>query len=165
MNKNFYIFKNGTIKRKDNTIRVITDDDITKDIPCETISDIYLFGEMNMNTKLINLLAQQSIFLHIFNYYGFYVGSFIPREQNVSGFLLVKQVEHYSEDNKRLALAKKFIETASYNIYRNVRYYNERGVDLGNILTELKALRGKIESISSIEELMGIEGTIRKKVL
>ncbi len=163
MNKNFYIFKSGTLQRKDNTIRVVTDDDIKKDIPCETVSDLYLFGEMNMNTKLLNFLAQQKIFLHVFNYYGFYSGSFIPREQNVSGFLLVKQVEHYSDSEKRLVLAKKFVETASYNIYRNVRYYNARNVKLDDALSELKALRGKIEGSNTVEELMGIEGSIRKK--
>lgn len=162
MEKNFYIFKNGTIKRNDNTIRVITDDNIKRDFPCEMMSDLYLFGEMNLNTKLLNFLAQKKVFLHVFNYYGFYSGSFIPREQNVSGFLLVKQVEHYSDYQKRLNIAKKFIDTASYNIYRNVRYYNGRDIDLDDVLKEIKSLRKKIEFVSSIEELMGIEGNIRK---
>lgn len=163
MDRNFYIFKNGTIQRKDNTIRIITEEKEKKDLPCETISDIYLFGEMNLNTKLLNFLAQQKILMHIFNYYGFYSGSFIPREQNVSGFLLVNQVEHYSDPEKRLRLAKELIESASYNIYRNVRYYNARNVELDDVLVELKSLRHKIAFSESIEELMGIEGNIRKR--
>lgn len=163
MNRNFYISKNGTLKRKDNTIRFITDEGVKKDIPCEVTSDIYIFGETNINTKIINLLAQQKIFLHVYNYFGFYSGSFIPREQNVSGFLLVKQVEHYLDKEKRLNLAKKIIESASYNIYRNVRYYNSRNIDLGNVLKELKSLRNGIQASESISELMGIEGNIRKK--
>lgn len=163
MDRNFYIFKNGTIQRKDNTIRIITEEKEKKDLPCETISDIYLFGEMNLNTKLLNFLAQQKILMHVFNYYGFYSGSFIPREQNVSGFLLVNQVEHYSDPEKRLRLAKELIESASYNIYRNVRYYNARNVELDDVLVELKSLRHKIEFAESIEELMGIEGNIRKR--
>lgn len=163
MDRNFYIFKNGTIQRKDNTIRIITEEKEKKDLPCETISDIYLFGEMNLNTKLLNFLAQQKILMHVFNYYGFYSDSFIPREQNVSGFLLVNQVEHYSDPEKRLRLAKELIESASYNIYRNVRYYNARNVELDDVLVELKSLRHKIEFAESIEELMGIEGNIRKR--
>lgn len=163
MDRNFYIFKNGTIQRKDNTIRIITEEKEKKDLPCETISDIYLFGEMNLNTKLLNFLAQQKILMHVFNYYGFYSGSFIPREQNVSGFLLVNQVEHYSDPEKRLRLAKELIESASYNIYRNVRYYNARNVELDDVLVELKSLRHKIAFAESIEELMGIEGNIRKR--
>lgn len=163
MNRNYYIFKNGTLQRKDNNIRVVTEDKIKKDIPCETVSDLFAFGEINLNTRLLNFLAQKKIPLHIFNYYGFYSGSFSPREKNVSGFLLVKQVEHYSNYNKRLVIAKKFIDAASYNIYRNIRYYNGRGLDLQNTLNEIASLREKLDRINYIEELMGIEGNIRKK--
>lgn len=163
MNRNYYIFKNGKLQRKDNNIRVVTEDKIKKDIPCETVSDLFAFGEINLNTRLLNFLAQKKIPLHIFNYYGFYSGSFSPREKNVSGFLLVKQVEHYSNYNKRLVIAKKFIDAASYNIYRNIRYYNGRGLDLQNTLNEIASLREKLDRINYIEELMGIEGNIRKK--
>lgn len=163
MNRNYYIFKSGTLQRKDNSIRVVTEDKIKKDIPCETVSDLYVFGEINLNTKLLNFLAQKEILLHVFNYYGFYSGSFSPRDKNVSGFLLVKQVGYYSEYEKRLMLAKKFIDAASYNIYRNVRYYNGRGVNLEGVLKEIALLREKLNRTNSIEELMGIEGNIRKK--
>ena len=60
-------------------------------------------------------------------------------------------------------LAKKFIDAASYNIYRNVRYYNGRGVNLEGVLKEIALLREKLNRTNSIEELMGIEGNIRKK--
>ena len=39
------------------------------------------------------------------------------------GQLLVKQVEHYTDYEKRMVLARKFIEAAADNIYRNLRYY------------------------------------------
>ena len=156
MNRNYYIFKSGTLQRKDNNIRVVTEDKIKKDIPCETVSDLYLFGEINMNTKLLNFLAQKKIWLHVFNYYGFYSGSFSPREQNVSGFLLVKQVEHYADYDKRLVIAKKFIDAASYNIYRNVRYYNGRGINLERVLNEISSLRRKLNRTKNIEEYQAV---------
>ncbi len=49
--------------------------------PVEAVSDIFLFSEHTLNTKLLNFLGQQKIPVHIFNYYGFYSGSFFPREQ------------------------------------------------------------------------------------
>ena len=67
MNRNYYIFKSGTLQRKDNSIRVVTEDKIKKDIPCETVSDLYVFGEINLNTQLLNFLAQKEILLHVFN--------------------------------------------------------------------------------------------------
>ena len=151
------------LQRKDNNIRIISDEREIKDIPCEIATDIYLFGEVSLNTKLLNFIAQKKIFLHIFNYYGFYSGTFVPREQNVSGYLLVNQVNHYTNPDLRLNIAKKFVDCASYNIYRNVRYYNERNVDLEEFLSELKSLRRKIDFAEDVKELMGIEGNIRKK--
>lgn len=163
MTRNFYMFKNGTIKRKDNTIRVISDENEVKDLPCEVVDDIYLFGETSLNTKLLNFMASQGMMLHVFNYYGFYSGSFVPRERNVSGFLLVHQVEHYSDSAKRLVLAKKVVEAAAYNIYRNVRYYHERSNDYEEVMREIKSLTQQISYAESIPALMGIEGNIRKK--
>lgn len=163
MKKNFYMLKNGTIKRKDNTIRIISDENEVKDLPCEVFGDIYLFGETSLNTKLLNFMATNQMMLHVFNYYGFYSGSFVPREQHVSGFLLVHQVDHYSNETKRLLLAKKFVEAAGANIYRNIRYYHERGKNFEEVMREIRSLIQQITYAESIPALMGIEGNIRKK--
>ena len=68
--------------------------------------------------------------MHFFNYYNFYTGSYYPRETLLAGRLLVRQVEHYTDYEKRIVLARKFIEAAADNIYRNLRYYNGRGKDV-----------------------------------
>ena len=97
-----------------------------------------------------------------FNYYSFYTGSFQPKEKLVSGNLLVNQVNHYTDINKRLDIAKKFIDGASYNIYRNLRYYNGRGKDVKEYMDKIEYFRKHIEQSKSIQELMGYEGNIRK---
>ena len=74
---------------------------------------------------------------------------------------MIKQVEHYNDKEKRLNIAKAFIEAASYNIYRNLTYYNNRGKDLKDYMKEIDFLR-KLDHTEFIEELMGIEGNIRK---
>lgn len=60
-------------------------------------------------------------------------------------------------------LARKFIEAAADNIYRNLRYYNGRGKDVSASMSEIDSLRKKIPVSESVEELMGIEGNIRKQ--
>lgn len=162
MKRNYYIFSNGRIKRADNTIKIITEDNYSKDIPIETVSDLYLFGEESLNSKFINHIASYEILVHFYNYYGFYTGSFIPRNRNVSGYMLIKQAEHFIDKEKRLVIAKEFIEAGSFNIYRNLRYYNQRGIDLKETISNVKFLRAKIPQVSGVEELMGIEGNIRK---
>lgn len=123
MAREYYIFKSGRIRREDNTLYIFENDDGKRPIPIEDVESIYVFGELDFNTKLLNFISQHSVPVHIFNYYGFYSGTFYPREKLVSGFLLVKQVEHYTDSQRRLEIAKEIARATHHNILRNVRYY------------------------------------------
>lgn len=67
-----------------------------KPIPVNDVESIYCFAEMRFNTKFLNFIAKNQITLHLFNYYGYYTGSFYPREPFISGKLLVEQVSCYT---------------------------------------------------------------------
>lgn len=162
MGETFYILKDGDLKRKDNNIVITSFEGAIKNLKAEVTDEIYLFGETSLNTKLLNFVAQKGIIIHIFNYYGFYSGSFYPRESNISGYLLVKQVNSYEDNEKRLNIAKEILKAASYNIYRNLRYYNGRGIELQVPMNNINALINKLEYGETINEIMGIEGNIRK---
>ena len=162
MSESFFLFKNGELKRKDNVVRITANDGTFKDIKVEMTRDIYLFGEVTLNTKCLNYLASMKIPVHLFNYYGYYTGSFYPKESNVSGKLFVKQVENYTDNEKRLEIAQAIIDAASSNILRNLRYYHERGKELKNVINDIKALKKGIFRTKDVEGLMGIEGSIRK---
>lgn len=162
MKQSYYLYRSGRLQRKDNTLEIVYNDNTKKSIPVERVDDIYVMSEFDFNTSLLNFLSQFGINVHFFNYYGFYTGTYYPKESLVSGKLLVKQVEHYSNLSKRLDIAKAFIEAASYNIYRNLTYYNNRGKDLGLYMKEIEYLRRQISLCKDIQELMGIEGNIRK---
>ena len=153
----YYIFSSGELKRKDNNI-YFND----KALKIEMTSDIYLFGEMTLNTKCLNFLGQNKKAVHFFNYYGFYTGSFYPKETNVSGKLLVKQVEYFQDREKRVELAREIIKSASDNIFRNLRYYNGRGKDLKNEMEIIKNYQFELNKAQDVSEIMGIEGNIRK---
>ena len=155
--ENYYIFSNGELKRKDNNI--CFNDRFLK---IEMTDNIYLFGEVDLNTKCLNYLGQNKVAIHFFNYYGFYTGRFYPKETNVSGNVLIKQVEFYQNIEKRLEIAKEIIKSASDNIFRNLRYYNGRGKDVKNQMELIKSLQKEIEKAQNINELMGVEGNIRK---
>lgn len=155
--ENYYIFSNGELKRKDNNI--CFNDRFLK---IEMTDNIYLFGEADLNTKCLNYLGQNKVAIHFFNYYGFYTGSFYPKETNISGNVLIKQVEFYQNIEKRLEIAKEIIKSASDNIFRNLRYYNGRGKDVKNQMELIKSLQNEIEKAQNINELMGVEGNIRK---
>lgn len=149
--------------RKDNTLRFINENGDKRDIPIEAVSDIYIMTQMEFNTSLLNILSQNGIVVHCYNYYDYYIGSFYPKETLLSGELLVKQVENYTNYEKRLKIAQKFADGAADNIYRNIRYYNARGKDLRDVLSDIDDIRKRIYLSQSIEELMGYEGNIRKR--
>lgn len=163
MKETFYIYNGGTLKRKDNTLQFTNSENQKRDIPVERVGEIYVMSEMTFNTALINFLAQKGIVVHFFNYYDFYSGSFYPRERLLSGNLLVHQTEHYLDYSKRMTIAKKFIQGAAANIYRNLRYYNGRGKDVESYMKEIEQYRKKISTAETIQELMGYEGNIRQR--
>ena len=150
------------MQRKDNTLEIVYKDNTKKSIPIERVDDIYVMTEFDFNTSLLNFISKFGVSVHYFNYYGFYTGTYYPKEQLVSGKLLIKQVEHYVDANKRIIIAQAFIEAASYNIYRNLKYYNNRGKDLEQYILQIESLRKQIKLCSNVQELMGIEGNIRK---
>lgn len=163
MQQSFYVYNNGDLKRKDNTLRFTSYDGEKRDIPIERISDIYVMSEMSFNTTFLSYISQYGIPIHFFNYYNFYTGSFYPKESNLAGQLLVNKVQHYTEYDKRLLIAKKFIQAAADNIYRNLRYYNGRDKNVSDYMKDIDSLRTGLVGVKSIQELMGIEGNIRKK--
>ena len=162
MKQSYYIYNSGDLQRKDNTLRFTSYEGEKRDMPVERISDIYVMTEMTFNTAFINYISKYGIPVHFFNYYQFYTGSYYPRESLLAGQLLVKQVEHYTNPLRRILLAQRFVEAAADNIYRNLRYYNGRGKDVSGQMMEISTLRKDIPKAETIEELMGIEGNIRK---
>ena len=163
MGDSLYIYNPGKLSRKDNTLQFVTDNGDKRDLPVERVRDIYVMSEMQFNTSLINLLSKNGIAVHFFNYYNFYTGSFYPREQLLSGNLLIHQTKHYTDPDKRMIIARKFVQGAASNIYRNLRYYNGRGKDVKEIMDDIDVYRINIDKAKTIQELMGYEGNIRKR--
>jgi len=162
MARNYYILSSGRLRRKQNTV-YFENVDGKKAIPVNDVNAIYAYGELDINTKLLNFLSQKRIPIHFFNYYGFYSGSYYPREHLRSGFLLVKQVEHYTDREKRLEVAKEIVNSASQNILRNLLYYRKRGKSVDQNINEIECCRKEIESVNGISELMSVEGRIRNQ--
>ena len=104
-----------------------------KSLPINDVYSIHLLGEIDLNTKLIVFMNQHGIPLHFYNYYGYYSGSFYPKEKQVSGFLVVKQVQHYLDLEKRLSIAKEFVNSAIHNILTNLEHYEKNGKEVSFI--------------------------------
>lgn len=167
MKKTYYLFNPGRLSRKDNTLKFIPVDEngregTPKFIPVEGVSDLYCFGSLDANSALFNFLGKAGISIHFFDYYEHYTGSFQPKEYLLAGKMQIQQTKHYLDGEKRLKIAKKFIEGSAFNILKNLRYYHNRNKDLEAQLVKIEELNGKIGITQAIPELMGIEGNIRQ---
>lgn len=162
MKQSYYLYRSGRLQRNDNTLEITYNDGTKKVIPVERVDNIYVMTQFDFNTVLLNFLSQYGINIHFFNYYGFYTGTYYPKESLVSGKLLIKQVENYNDMKKRLKIAKAFIDSASYNIHRNLIYYKNRNKNLEDYIKEIEYFRRQIDLCKDVKELMGIEGNIRK---
>lgn len=171
MKKTYYLFNPGRLSRKDNTLKFvpvsedengIEHDGQPRYIPVEGVNDFFVFGSLTANSALFNFLGQNDIALHFFDYYENYTGSFMPKDFLLSGKMLLAQTTNYENQIKRHIIACKFIEGASYNMIKNLQYYNRRGKDMEPMIDLMKDYATRLSSTNSVPEVMGLEGNIRQ---
>jgi len=163
---NYFILKNGILKRKQNTIYLVFKDEnekiMNKVLPIEKIYSIYVYGRVTIRSGALSYLMHHNIPIHFFNKYGFYEGSFYPREALVSGDLLIKQAEHFLNMEKRLELAKEFVKGSLENIILNLQYYERTKGELEEEIKKIKEFIMHIDLQNNIQQLMALEGNARQ---
>lgn len=162
MKKSLYLTSSGTLSRDQNTLLLELESGEKRYFPMEQIADIHCFGEMNLNKRLLEYLTQQGIPVHFYNYYEYYVGSYVPREHNCSGFLTLKQAEHYLDESKRLDLARRFVRGALQNLQQVLSYYANRDKPVQPMLEAVEAAQRRTEGVTGVESLMQVEGQARE---
>lgn len=162
MKKTIYIFSDGELKRKQNTLYFQSKKG-KKYVPVENTAEIMAFGEVSINKKLLELLSQQEIMLHYFNHYGYYMGTFYPREHYNSGYMILKQAEFYLDKDKRIDIARRFVQGAVLNMKKVLNYYANRGKSISEQIDRINSISPAINEYSYTDELMAIEGNIREQ--
>ena len=170
MKKTYYLFNPGELERKDNTLKFtpISEDGSENSVgeprylPVEDINEFYVFGSLRAESSLYNFLGQKDIAVHFFDYYQNYTGSFMPKDSLLSGKMILAQTSAYQNKKKRIVVAQKFIEAASWNMLKNLQYYNRRGKDMEDLMDAIKKYASQLSATTCVQELMGLEGMIRQ---
>jgi CRISPR-associated protein Cas1 len=76
--------------------------------------------------------------------------------------MLLAQTSNYRDAEKRLVVARKFVDGAAYNMVKNLQYYNRRGKDTEPMIELMKTHASKLGEARNVQELMGLEGNIRQ---
>ncbi len=148
------LLSDGTLFRKENTL-YFENARGRKPLVIEGIYDIYVYGHVSISSQALHFLAQKGVAVHFFNHYGHYDGSFYPRESLHSGDLVIKQVEHYLDPEKRLKLAKLFVTGAAKNMERNLARFGAKH--------KFDGLLEELNGYGKITEVMNIEARIRQE--
>jgi CRISPR-associated protein Cas1 len=167
MKRSYHLFNPGRLSRKDNTLKFTPVDEAGKDLkprylPVEHVDQLYVYGSLDANSALYNFLGKHDISVHFFDYYENYTGSFAPKRKLLAGRMIIAQTNAYLKNKNRIEIAREFIEGASFNMIKNLKYYDNRGKDLYDIIEGIEQLRNSISNCEKIDELMGVEGNIRK---
>lgn len=162
MDKNYHVFSDGHIERRDDTLRVVTDDGEKKHIPIEHAEAVYLHGQIDFNTRFVSFLNNEGVAAHVFGWKDYYAGSVMPEKGQTSGQTVVAQVSAYEDDDHRLRIAREFVAGSIHNMRSNVSYYHNRGRDLQRALDGLDDAAERIDDTDDVPELMGVEATARK---
>ena len=167
MKKTYYLFNPGRLSRKDNTLKFIpVDEEGTEDkpryLPVEQIDQLFIFGNLDANSALYNFLGKNQIPVHFFDYYENYTGSFMPRDYLLAGRLLLAQADNSHNSEKRMTIARAFVQGAAHNMRKNLLYYNKRDKDTQPVISQIDQYIPAIDTANGIDELMGLEGNIRR---
>lgn len=154
-----YIASMGELSRKDDSL-CFRNEKKHVYIPIENVKEIYCLNEVSINSKLLDFLAKKNIIIHFFNYYGGYSGSFYPKNQYMSGKLLLKQVEKFN--TSRMNIAKAIVKGIGVNIYEVLYHYYKH--DKKEVKEVLDWIRLKfylnLEKAETVQEIMAFEGEL-----
>lgn len=154
-----YISSMGELTRKDNSL-CFRKNGKNVYIPIENTKEIYCLNEISLNTKLLDFLSQNHVVIHFFNYYGGYSGTFYPKDQYLSGRLLVKQVEAFQ--NHRVELARAIVKGIGENLYEVLyHYYKHEKKEVKETIDWIRSeFYPRIMQANTINSLMTLEGEV-----
>lgn len=147
----------GELSRKDNSL-CFRKNGKNVYIPVENTKEIYCLNEISINTKLLDFLSLSNIIVHFFNYYEGYSGTFYPKDQYMSGKLLVRQVEKF--DSERMIIARSIVRGIGENIDEVLyHYYKHSKKEVKGTIDWLRTdYRSRIDSSVDVKQLMAVEG-------
>ena len=130
LNKNYHIFSNGKLSADQSVFRFDSDERKMTRIPVESVSSFDLYGGITVTSGALTLAVKHNVCLHLFGYYGNYLGTFWPKETYFSGDLTIKQSLIYADYRHRVSLSMTLLDGIERNMIALLRKFGGDAKDL-----------------------------------
>ena len=157
-----FVSREARLRQRENTLAVTLNGKI-RTLPIEKVGHLVLLAESDLNTRLLALCGKHGVRVSVFDYYGYFKGSFEPIDKNPAGRVKLAQAELLLDQRQCLVLAREIVEGAVHNIRANLLYYRYRGnIALQPVIDEINRLSDRLSTAKDTAALMGFEGTIHQ---
>lgn len=145
-----------------NRFQVKYKDGLTRSIPVETLEVIEVFGNVQITTQCLIECLKRGVNVLFYSTNGAYYGRLISTS-HVNVQRQRKQADIGKNEEFKLAFSKRIINAKIRNqIVILRRYVGSRKVDIERSVIEMQNMYKKIDGASTIEQVMGYEGTAAK---
>jgi CRISPR-associated protein Cas1 len=158
--KTLYLTEQGSIVRKESRRLIVSKNDVTiAEVSTIGLDAILIFGNIQLTPQAITLILEQGIDVSFLSIRGKFRGRLIsPESKNV--FLRIAQYERYLDDNFQLDFAIAIVKAKITNGINLIKRYakNYPNLDFSKELSELYIAIEKLENMSSVPSIRGVEG-------
>lgn len=161
---NLYVTEQNSVLRKSGErIIVQKDENLLLDVKCKDIDAVLIFGNVQFTTQVVHELFEHGIEMAILTKSGKLIGQITsPAPKNID--LRLKQFKNYWDEGFKLSFSKKIVAGKIHNSTLFIKQFAYNHPEK-NFETEKDALNKAVEKINSsktIDELMGIEGSVAR---
>ena len=147
MKEIIFITKQGVkLKRKDNQIIAVLNEEIIARFPINRIKKVFILGNIEITMPAVNFLLSNNIEVYLLTNTGKFKGIITNTKLESNYNLRLKQYQLFIDDGKNLQGAKYFVLKKIENIEKFIQY-------------NLDELKNALILSNSYNEILGIEGT------
>jgi CRISPR-associated protein Cas1 len=164
-----FVTEQGSLVRsRGERLKVVKGDDVLLAVPYRKVRELVVCGRVGLTTPLLEQALTRGIDVVLLSETGRYIGR-IHGESSGNAFVRRDQYRAADDPEVRLDLARRFVRGKVSNMRSGVLRHTRRGAraagpgDLVRVADRLERARGRVDEMTSIDELMGLEGSATRE--
>ena len=163
IDRDYHIINDGILTKRDYNV-LFDNENGKKYIPVETARALNVHSNITFSSDFFRFVGSRNLDVNIFDRYGNYVGSFVPAGNGFRGRTMLRQVEMYIDNARRIQTAKAMEIGSLHNIRANLRYYykHKKTQILKEAVDQFSQYIIEINNSNTINEMMLVEARARE---